>query len=197
MRAVTNRFAVAVLALLLAWSCGSPPAPPGPGESRGAVPDLRGFTVMVFPVQLKAGVPQGVLPDPELAHALRARGEGVTWFFPPEMEDLLERSPSVRAQISGLPVQVFLQAEVNRVGESLFGPIVRLAGLTGADVALIPVELKYGEDGTYVISAALIATRTGRVSWYGVLEGDPGEAQNPGTLASVAERLARALLPFG
>ena len=183
--------------LMIAWGCGSSPAPPGPGEARGAIPDLRGTAVMVFPVQLKAGVPGGVFADPELAHALRTRGEGVQWIFPPEMEEILGRSPGVPAQVRGLPVQMFLQAEVNRVGDPLFGHLLRLSGLTGADVALIPVELRYGEGEAYLMSAALIGIRTGRVFWYGVTEGDPGEAAHPGTLASVTEKLARALLPFG
>jgi hypothetical protein len=113
------------------------------------------------------------------------------------MDEILQRSPGVPAQIRGLPVQVFLQAEVNRVGDPLYGHLLRLAGLTGADVALIPVELKYGEDAAYLIAAALISTSSGRVIWYGVMEGDSGEAQSPAALASVAEMLARALLPFG
>jgi len=197
MRTIPNRIAPMALALLLVWNCGPPPAPPGPGESRGVIPDLRGWTVMVLPVQLRTGVSQGILADPELAHALRTRGEGVTWVFPPEMDEILQRSPGVPAQIRGLPVQIFLQAEVNRVGDPLYGYLLRLAGLTGSDVALIPVELKYGENGAYLIAATLIDTRTGRVSWYGVIEGTAGEAQSPAALASVAEMLARALLPFG
>ena len=152
---------------------------------------------MVLPFQLTPGVSRGVLADPELAHALRTRGEGVKWVFPPEMDEILERSPGVPTQIRGLPVHIFLQAEVDRVGDPLFGQLLRLAGLTGADVALIPVELKHGEGGGYVMSAALIAIRTGRVSWYGVVEGAAGEAENPATLASAAETLARAILPFG
>lgn len=152
---------------------------------------------MVLPVQLQVGVPQGLLVDPELAHALRTRGEGVTWVFPPEIDEILERSPGVRTQTRGLPVHVFLQAEVNRIGDPLFGDILRLGGLTGADVALIPVELKYEGDGSYSIAAALIGTRSGRVSWYGIVGGNPGGATDPAALASVADRLARALLPFG
>ena len=152
---------------------------------------------MVLPVQLRSGVPQGLEADPELAFALRNRGEGVTWVFPPEMDRILERSPWVPVQIRGLPVQIFLQAEVNRVGEPLFGYLLRLAGMTGADVALIPVQLKYAESGAYVVSAALINNRTGRVIWYGVVEGTAGGAQNLASLASVAEVLAKALLPFG
>jgi len=197
MEKIPIRIAPLALALLLVWNCGSPPPPPGAGESRGALPDLRGWTVMVLPVQLKTGVPQGVQADPELAHALRTQGEGVTWVFPPEIEEVLGRSPAVPTQIRALPVHVFLQTEVNRIGDPLFGHLLRLGGLTGADVALIPVELKYGEGGAYSISVALVGTSTGRVSWFGVIEGGTGDAQDPATLASVAEVLARTLLPFG
>jgi len=197
MQTVFRRIAPLALVFLMTSNCGPPPEPPGPGEARGAVPDLRGSTVMVLPVQLKTGISQDLLVDPELAHSLRTRGEGVSWVFPPELEEILRRSPGLQAQIRNLPVHVFLQAEVNRVGDPIFGHLVRLAGMTGAEVALIPVELRYGETGAYVLAAALVGIRTGRVSWYGVLEGDPGEEGNPGTLASATEMLARAILPFG
>jgi hypothetical protein len=151
---------------------------------------------MVFPTQLQSGVPQGLDPDLELAHTFGSVGEGVNWVFPPAMEDMLARSPGVQAQIRALPVHAFLQAEVNRVGEPLYGHIVRMGGLTGADVALLPVEVRYGADGAYLISAALIAVRTARVTWYGVAEGAEGEAANPGSLVSAVEALAGAILPY-
>ena len=191
------RTAALIVVLLLQWNCGPPPAPPGPGEARGAVPDMRGYTVMVLPVQLRTAVPSGVLADEELAHALQSRGEGVAWVFPPELDHALERSPGLSARIRGLPVQVFDQAQVDRIGDPLFGNLVRLGSVTGADVALIPVGLEYGEDGAYLLRAALVGVGTGRVSWFGVVEGEPGEARNPATLASVTEKLARTLLPFG
>ncbi len=181
----------------LTRGCGGSTRPPGPGEARGAIPDLRGYSVMVLPIQRKTSVPSGVLADEEVAHALGARGEGVRWIFPPELQKALDRSPGVPARISGLPVQVFDQAEVNRVGDPLFGHLLRLAGMTGADVALIPTKLEYTEAGTYLLGAALIGTRNGRVSWYGVLEGIPGEAENPAAMASIADLLAKTLLPFG
>jgi hypothetical protein len=152
---------------------------------------------MVLPVQLKNRVPSGVMVDQELAHALGSRGEGVTWVFPPELEEALRRSPGVRARTSGLPVHIFDQAEVNRIGDPLFGDLLRLSTLTGADVALLPVKLEYSDSGAYVLGAALVAVRTGRVPWYGVVEGNQGEADSPAALASVADLLARALLPFG
>ncbi|MBT8397761.1 MAG: hypothetical protein HKO65_01675 [Gemmatimonadetes bacterium] len=161
------------------------------------MPDLRGFSVMVLPVQQKTAVPSGVTADPELAHALRSKGDGVTWVFPPELEEALQRSPGVSVRLHGLPVQVFSRAEVNRIGDPLFGNLVRLATLTGADVALIPVRLEYGESGAFIMSTALIDTRSGRVAWYGVLEGEPGESGDPAALASVTEALAATLFPFG
>lgn len=197
MRMVHHGSALLGLALILVSSCGPPPAPPGPGEARGSIPDLRGTKVMVLPVQLKTLVPQGLLADAELEHAFRNRGEGVSWVFPPELEEALRRSPGLSAQIRNLPVQVFLQAEVDRIGDPLFGHLVRLGGLTGADVALLPVELKYGEEGTFLLAAALVGIRTGRVAWYGVVEGSPGGVEDPAALASAAETLARTLLPFG
>jgi hypothetical protein len=182
---------------LFSVACASHQVPPGPGEARGALPDLRGFKVMVLPVQLQAYVPQGVQPDPELAHALRSRGPGVSWILPPDLDDALSQSPSVPARIRDLPVQIFLQAQVNRVGDPIFGHIVRLRGLTGADVALIPVELRYGEAGSYQLAAAVVDTRSGRVYWYGVVQGAPGEAEDISALASVSEALARVILPLG
>jgi len=146
---------------------------------------------------MEVDVPQGVTADAELAHALRTRGEGVAWVFSPDMEEMLARSPSVTARLRDLPVRIFLQAEVNRIGDPLFGNLIRLGGLTGADVALIPVELRYQESGRFQLGAALIEVRNARVLWYGVVEGAVGEAEDPAALASVAEALARAILPFG
>jgi hypothetical protein len=135
--------------------------------------------------------------DDELNHALRTLGQGVEWIFPPEMDALLARSPGASARIRDLPVRVFLQAEVERIGDPLYGDLRRLSALTGAGLALIPVELRYSEAGAYRITAALVSLRSGRVNWVGVVEGDSRGADDPGALASVAERLARAVVPLG
>jgi hypothetical protein len=113
------------------------------------------------------------------------------------MDDRLARSPGVSARIRDLPVGVFLRAEVERIGDPLYGDLRRLSALTGAGLALIPVELRYADVGAYRITAALVSLRSGRVNWLGVVEGEAGVADDPGALASAAERLARAVLPFG
>jgi len=183
------------LLLLLGTGCGGPKAPPTAGEARGAIPDLRGRTVMVLPPQSLAGVSSAVNPDAELVYALSSRGEEVLWVFPEEMEAILRRSPSVQARIRNLPVGFFLQAEVERIGDPLYGELRRLAALTGAEIALLPVELRYG-DGAYRIAAALLDPRTGRVYWYGIIAGNPGPPEDPGALASTTDSLAQALLPW-
>ena len=189
------------LALATAWSaagCASQPRGlPGPGEARGSVPDLRGTRVLVLPVQLRQGVPAGVTVDEELAFALRSRGETVGWVFPPEMEEALRRSPGMPARLVDLPVGMFLQAEVKRIGDPLYGEIRRLGALAGADVALIPIELRYDQEGAYRLTAALVSVLTGRVPWLGVVEGAEGGAEEPGTLASLADALALAVVPLG
>jgi hypothetical protein len=193
----SRRAALGALGFLFATACASHSAPPGPGDTRGGVPDLRGKSVLVYPVQLLSGVPTGTLADAELAHAFRTRGPSVGWIFPPEAEEALTRSPGLQARIRNLPVAFFLQAEVQRVGDPLFGDVNRLATLMGADVALLPVELAYGEGGRYSLSAALLRVGTGHVLWFGVLEGAEGEPDDPAALASVAETMARAILPGG
>jgi len=181
---------------LLLGACASQSAPPAPGDVRGGMPDLRGHRVLVLPVQIRAGSPSGVTIDEEIAYALSTRGERVSWVFPDEVEATLRRSPGVQANLYNLPVGIFLQAEVNRIGDPLYGDIRRLTTLAGADIALLPIALEYGQ-GEYDLTAALLNPVTGRVLWFAVVQGGEGPAGAPATLASVSDALARAVLPLG
>lgn len=151
---------------------------------------------MVLPVQMVAGVRGDA--DAELAFALSARAPTVQWILAPELERALARSPSVQARTRGLPVGNFLVAEVQRVGDPLFGELIRMAALVDAEVALLPVraatEGAPGQDPRAQMSAALIHVRTGRVLWFGIVEGDPHPADDPRSLASVVDTMARTLL---
>ncbi len=179
-------------------ACGSSAVEaPSPGNTRTLPPDLRGQTVMVLPVQSEAGV--GGDADAELAFAIGAVDSEVTWVFPPRLEAALERSPGLDARTTGLPVAIFLRTEVQRVGDPLYGYLRRLAAVVNADVALIPVLVAPGppdENGQAALEAsvAMISVRSGRVLWFGVVEGEVGELGSPGVLASAMERLARRLL---
>lgn len=189
----------AVMAVALNLSgCARKAAVPEPGSPQGTPPDLRGSRVMVLPAQGVAGVAGDV--DAELAFALRDRGAGVTWIFPPRLQEALDRSPGLGGRIHGLPVGVFGAGEVRRVGDPLYGDLRRVAALVDAEVALIPVRAwawtdeAAGGEVRVRVSAALVHVRTGRVPWFGVVEGEPGPAADPAGLASAAEALARALL---
>ena len=151
---------------------------------------------MVFPVQEITGVDGNA--DAELAFGLQSRGEGVGWILPGALQRAMERSPGLGVRIRGLPVGMFLTSEVRRVGDPLYGDIRRLGELVDARVALIPVRLWAGAGeetpGAARLAATLIDVRTGRVVWFGVVEGDPHAPADPRLLASAADALARTLL---
>jgi len=185
------------LALVLLATCAPKPDPAGPAETRGAVPDLRGRRVLVLPVQLRSGVSPSATIDEEVTYALGARSDRVSWIFSAEVEELLRRSPSVEADVRNLPVGMFLQAEVRRVGDPLYGEIRRLTTLVDADVAVIPVQIAYGDDDAYHLVATMIDPVSGRVLWLSTVDGASGSPDSPGALASVADAFSRALVPLG
>ncbi len=168
--------------------------PPSAGYERGGIPELRGERVLLLPLQLRgAGHPD---LDRELAWALRAVGERTEWVAPDELRTLLARSPGVGVRIDDLPVRAFLLGEIQRVGDPLFGDLYRLGVLADASWALLPVETRGRAGGTpgeevIEIAAALLETRTGRVAWYGVVEGVPGPPTALPPSISAAEALAR------
>lgn len=187
-----------VVTIVLGACGGGTAPPPQPGDSRGIPPDLRGRRVMLLPVQRV----QGVAGDPtaELAFALTERGDEIDWILEDEVVEILERSPAIQASTRGLPVSLFLQAEVQRVGDPLYGQLRRMAGLVDAEAVLLPILASYeassavGATPRVRLTAALIEPRSGRVVWFGIEEGDDTVQDDPRGLASAAERLARTIL---
>ena len=195
------RFSVGVLALLpiMAACGGGSTPPPEPGTNLGFAPDLDGRRVILLPVQQVLGVPGD--PSAELSFALTDRGQEVDWILWPEVDEVLSRSPGIDARTQRLSVGLFGQAQVERVGDPLFGQLRRMAGLVDADLVLLPVSATWEPNPTVIgatprvrFTVALIVPRTGRVMWYGVEEGDDHPRDDPRALASAAERLARSLL---
>ena len=189
--------AATLLATVLVFGCGGSGEVPVAGSSLGIVPDLRGRQVMVFPVQIRGGVPGDA--SPEIDFVLRTKGEGINWIFSDELEAMLARSPSVDSTVRGLPVGIFLQSEVERIGDPLFGQLYRLGALTGADIAFIPVAVGAGAEGVggasvVEIAATIVNVRDGRVIWFGIVAGRPGSVADFGTVASAVEALAETLL---
>lgn len=163
---------------------------------RGFVPDLRGVRVMVMPLQRRTGLRDDL--DPEIAFALQAHGAGAGWIMPDEVARALARSPGLDVPLSALAVGMFLTREVNRVGDPLYGQLLRAAAVTNAQVALIPVEARrrVEPDGSSVVEvvATLLDVRRGRVIWFGVVEGQPGPAGDFRIVASAVDALASMLL---
>lgn len=191
-------FTAAFTAVLAACGPRTSP-PPEPGTTRGVAPDLRGVRVLLLPVQQNLAVPGDV--DAELAFGLRERGRGVEWISTAEVEEVLARSPAIQARTRGLPVGIFLQAEVDRIGDPLYGELRRTATLVDATAALLPIQASLeaapGADPRVRLHATLIEVRTGRVLWFGVLEGGAYPANDPRGLASAVEELARTLIWYG
>lgn len=182
----------------LATGCSTPA--PTPGQTSGPVPDLRGARVMLFPVQSLQGVDATM--DAELAFALAQRGAEVEWVERAELDRARTMSPAVDVRVEGLPVGVFLQGEVRRIGDPLFGYLFRLGALVDSEVALIPVQARYRpatelEPSAVEVAAAVLSVRTGQVLWFGIVEGEPGAANDPRVLATAAEAFGRRILPLG
>ncbi len=172
---------------------------PQPGDSRGFPPDLRGRAVMLLPVQHVLGVEGD--PSAEVAFALTDRGGEIEWILEDDVQEILERSPGIQASTRGLPVGFFLQAEVERVGDPLYGQLRRMAGLVGADAVVLPVAASFeanpeipGATPRVRLTATIIDPRSGRVLWFGVEEGGDFPRGDPRGLASAAERLSRTIL---
>jgi hypothetical protein len=161
---------------------------------------------MVIPVQGNLGVPGS--PDAEIEFALRSRGGAVEWVFPEELERVSDRTPTMEVNVYRLATDIFLAGEINRIGDPLFRDLLRLSALTGSELALIPVQIRFREaapadpeNGVEAVEpaielvATLVEVSTGRVLWYSILEGDSGRADDPAALASLADRLARTMVP--
>jgi hypothetical protein len=136
-----RRTLFAVGAATLLSSCGGRSTPPPPGTTRGVPPDLRGSRVILLPVQVVSGVPGDIYA--ELVFNLTDKGRDVDWVLRDEVDEILARSPGIQARTQGLPVGIFLQAEVERVGDPLFGHLRRMAALVDAEAILLPVQATF------------------------------------------------------
>ncbi len=205
-RRSTRLLAVAAATALAACG-GKAHAPPSP-DAPPPPPSLAGATVMLMPLQDAAYARMPTLGsggageqlDAELAYWLAERGAGVRWVPPARLREVLGRSPGLGIDIANLDIAAFRRAQVQRVGDPLFGDLVRLGALVNARFALIPAFAGYrpgadGEPGRLELAAIVIDCTDGRVHWFGLVVGEPGPAGAQATAATAAQALARALFP--
>jgi hypothetical protein len=192
---------LAVAALTACAARAEPPSPDRPAATRP--PDLTGASVMVLPAQAAPGA--GTLPDAEpvpgldreLSFWLAESAPRVEWVFPPALERALQRSPSLDIRLHALAVSSFHRAEVEIIGDPLFGDLRALGALVDARYALLPVAAAFvpaadsAGQGRVELRVALIDTRGGRVLWFGALAGQTGPAGSPATVATAAQAVAR------
>jgi hypothetical protein len=155
--------------------------------------------VIVLPVQQTVGVAGD--PDAELAFGLTGRGKDIDWVFEEEVKRVLAGSPGLDTRTRGLPIGVFYQAEVERVGDPLYGQLRRMAGILNADAVLIPLAATYEANTTMIgtgprvrFMVTVIDPRTGRVAWFGIEEGEEFAQDDPRALASAVDQVARTML---
>lgn len=197
-----NRRTLLLGALLLSAACaGRRSEPPTPDEPQRPPPDLSGERVMVLPAQPAAGAsPIGVpVPglDEEIAFWLAESAPRVDWVFPPDIQRALDRSPSLDIRIDALAVSSFHRAQVQRIGDPLFGDLRALNVLVNARYALVPVAAGYVQgttgEGRVEMHLALIDTQGGAVLWFGAVAGDPGPMGSREVTATAGRELARTL----
>jgi hypothetical protein len=191
------------VAFLLLAACGGPPeeAPLSTIPAAG----MAGQRMLVAPVQRPGDYAADA--ENELVYALQARRGTDRWVFPEEARSTLARSPGLEAPLDALPVDLFLQAEVERVGDPLYGMLRRATAVTGTDRVLIPVGISFREaepervppleEPAVEVLAAVVEVVSGRVVWLQVVRGEATGPDDPAGLPRAMEALAASLLPAG
>jgi hypothetical protein len=184
-----------VLVWSLAACAGRTTSSPEAGYERGGVPSFRGERVLLFPPQLRAGGHPDL--ERELMWAMESRGAETQWVGPDALRRRVSES-ALRIDPDALAIQRFLVGEIQRIGDPLFGDLYRLAAVVSANYAVVPVQVRERmlDDGTRVVelAAAVIHPRSGRVHWYGIVEGRPGPPGDLAATVSATEALALRLL---
>lgn len=198
---VATRMAGLAAIAAMSAGCASGGTAPGAGMNSGFVPDMRGVTVMLLPVQDTRGLPRQNSAESEVVFALTERSDEVDWVTPEALRATAERTPGLDFGLERLPVGVFMQREVQRIGDPLYGHLRRLGAVENSDIALIPVQVRFrpgsvDQPGAIEIAATLIQARSGRVIWFGIVDGEASGPDDAAALARAANNLARTLLPY-
>ena len=203
----------AFIAVFVLAACASSPAPPAADTAQQPFPDIGGQRVMLLPVQhvvpaisppATADTTRPMLAlsgeslravEAELAYWLPEQAPRVRWVLPDAIERAVQGSAALQAiTVRDLPVRDFQRSRLQSIGDPLYGDLRRVAVVTDARLALLPIGAVWIPEtagaGRVHLAAALIDTMGGRVLWYGVAASTPGERDDPAVAASAARALA-------
>jgi hypothetical protein len=203
---------IAIFGAVLLAACASSPAPPAADTAQQAFPDIGGQNVMLLPVQhavpaisppaatdttraMLALSPESLRAlEAELAYWLPEHAARVRWVLPEQLERAVSRSAAIQVSVRDLPVRDFQRSRLEAIGDPLYGDLRKVAVLTDARLALLPIGAIWipetGGSGRVHLAAALIDTMGGAVLWYGVAAGSPGRPDDATAVASAARALA-------
>ncbi|HEX2166660.1 MAG TPA: hypothetical protein VHG09_05420, partial [Longimicrobiales bacterium] len=132
--------------------------------------------------------------EAELSYWMPEHAHRVQWVLPAAIERAASGSAALQISVRDLSVRDFLRARLERIGDPLYGDLRRLAAVTDARLAFLPIGAVWipetAGSGRVHIAAALIDTVGGRVLWYGVAASSVGASDDPGVAASAARALA-------
>lgn len=198
------------LVVLLLCGCAQRAAPPSADVPALPFPDMSGRTIMLLPIQPATptvAVPAGAVAAQPLSSEDRAMLEAeltfwlpeaaprIRWVLPATIDQRAVRSPTLEVRPRDLPVQDFLRARLQSIGDPLYGDLRKLALLMDVRPALLPIGAVWVQEadgtGRVHLALALIDTTGGAVTWYGVVAGTAGARVDASTIASTAQALAR------
>jgi hypothetical protein len=171
---------------------------------------MSGRTIMLLPVQAATpmvSAPAGALSarplnsddratlEAELSFWLPQGAPRIRWLLPAAIDDRASRTPALDVRARDLPIQDFLRARLQAIGDPLYGDLRKLALLMDVRPALLPIGAVWVQEadgnGRVHLALALIDTTGGAVIWQGVVAGAAGPRPDQSTIASTAQALAR------
>ena len=197
-------------------ACANPPTNqvPAAGEQVSAtaarpLERMAGQELLVLPVQYVSfhntlGWQQSV-PDASaylakldtvIASTFTARGLGQAWTFGPEVARAARLNSIVMPNARGLAAE-WLRGRLlpdQTVREPLASQVRSLVGLKGSRYALLPVEIRFEDQGAgtgvATMRLVMIDSRLAQVRWVGEIRTDPARTFSPALAASIAARFA-------
>ena len=209
-RALPTLIAAAIIA-----ACAPPPTNqvPAAGEQISAtaarpLERMAGQQVLVLPVQYisfhnSLGWQQSV-PDASaylakldtvIASTFTARGLGQAWTFGPEVARAARLNSIIMPNARGLAAE-WLRGRLlpdQTVRDPLASQVRALVGLKGSRYALLPVEIRFedqGGTGVATMRLVMIDSRLAQVRWVGEIRSDPARTFSPAFATSIAARFA-------